>query len=142
MLKSKKSIAVLILALLIVIISAIGIKYFGKTEYQKITGGFTSTDVGTIEKYLEDKEDFVLYLGRETCPYCVDVMPILNKSVKKYGINMLYIDTTNTEEREDLKSFRNKHEIIYVPNLMIFKNGDLSFPIIPKTQEEMDKIFE
>lgn len=63
-----------------IIIVVVGVRFFNKSDYQKITGGFTNVNVKKIEKNLENKTDFVLYIGRETCPACVDFVPILDNA--------------------------------------------------------------
>lgn len=42
----------------------------------------------------------VLYLGRETCGYCVKFLPTLQKAQKEYGYKTLYLDITTVTSDE------------------------------------------
>lgn len=118
------------------------LRYVNKSEYQKITNNFTKVDVKQIENNIENKKEFVLYIGRESCPSCVSFVPILNESAKDLGIEILYLDSTDTERRPDIREFRNKHNIMYVPSLVIVKENKLVFPKVPENRNDMDKIFK
>lgn len=44
---------------------------------------------------IENKDSFVLYVGRTTCSHCKDFKPILEKVVNEYDLDVYYIDLDN-----------------------------------------------
>jgi predicted bacteriocin transport accessory protein len=43
-----------------------------------------------IIKILEDKEEALIYLGFETCPWCKEYLPIFHRMAKNQGFNKIY----------------------------------------------------
>ncbi len=60
----------------ILIIIAVTITIIGcgrtKTDYQNQVENFTFADVDFIKKKISNKESFILYIGRESCQYCIE----------------------------------------------------------------------
>lgn len=77
-------------------------------------------------------------MGRPTSNYCVAVMPILNKIVSEYNIDIYYLDY-DSFSNEDLKTFvfiDDKHEELAFPTLEIVGNNSI------KAQNEGQKTSE
>ena len=53
-----------------------------------------------LNKMIKDKEDFVLFIGSETCSACSTYKVSLNKVIKKYGVDVKYIDISKLSEKE------------------------------------------
>ncbi len=104
--------------------SAFIIETFEKSNYAKLSKEFTTVSVDEIQTKLSNNESFFLYTGRVTCPYCRIAVPILHETSKEENIEIFYLDSENTNERPDLKAFRDSHEIKTVPNFGYFDNGD------------------
>lgn len=137
--KNKKWIFVifLIIALLCYII----LKSQSKDEYQKSIQTFDIVGISDIENKVKNDQDFILYIGRETCPDCRDFAPILSEVAKDNDLEVLYLDSTDTEKTKNLKDFRDKYNILYVPSLLISKDGNLYTPEIPESKDELEEIF-
>lgn len=75
-------------------------------------------------------ESSIIYLGRETCPYCRDFVPTLNKASKEEDKNVYYVDTEKIISAEDKEYFTNVLKIEYVPSLIIL-NKDQELTVIP-----------
>lgn len=111
------------------------------TEYQ----GFTDTD--HVYRRTTMKESFrlvdeqatgILYFGYNTCPYCLQVVPVLNDLAKKYGQMVYYIDVFSTVDAipdEDIDRFLDMYAdflekedgepVFYVPQVFVIVNGQV-----------------
>ena len=67
------------------------VKYDADTEYL-----FYKSDTETLMKKMDDKDTFIMYVGYNTCPYCNQLMPILNACCAEVGWNAIeYVDVYN-----------------------------------------------
>lgn len=137
--KNKKWIFVIFL--IIVLLCYIILKSQSKDEYQKSIQTFDMVGISDIENKVKKDQDFILYIGRETCPDCRDFAPILSEVAKDNDLEVLYLDSTDTEKTKNLKDFRDKYNILYVPSLLISKDGNLYTPEIPESKDELEEIF-
>ena len=48
-----------------------------------------------LSEKINKKESFVLYVGSSSCSHCADFKPILEKVIKKYKLNVYYINMAN-----------------------------------------------
>lgn len=138
--KNKKRVFVGTLVLIILVLLCY--KIFFRSEYENHVSSFSKVSAPTVEDKIQNKEDFILYIGRETCPECVHFVPVLSEVAGSEKIKVLYLDSTNTEKSKELKEFRDKYEIMYVPSLLIFKEGKVNFPKIPSNKDEMINILK
>lgn len=80
----------------------------------------TRVSLDYVEEMIEEGKIVRLYIGRKTCPYCVEVAPILaGLSMRTGGI--YYLDSSI--ESEELMMFRDKYNIEFVPTLLVITNG-------------------
>lgn len=91
-----------------------------------------------LDKNLKNKDDFILYLGFPTCPWCRNIIPVLFDSAKENNIDKVYY--INVRElkslEEDYKALRkliDEHleadeegiKTLYVPEVFFFKDGKI-----------------
>ncbi|WP_407372187.1 thioredoxin family protein [Carnobacterium sp.] len=74
---------------------------------------------------LNDMEDGFIYIGRPTCPHCAILYPRLEQIVKEENVTVLYLNTDEFRETENLTEILNKFEVIYVPSLIELQNGEV-----------------
>ncbi len=103
---------------------------------------FLKSNVKGMLKKMDDHETFVVYFGFARCPWCRDMMPILNDAAKEAGYPVSYIDTREKEEwksnididdydllAERLKEYLQEDENgiphLYTPFLVFIKDGDV-----------------
>lgn len=91
--------------------------------YVNAVESFNSSSVEDLREMINSGESFFLYVGRPTCEWCRKVAPALQNAFTEFGINLYYLDSTNTEVDTDLQSFRERFEIDEVPSLLKFENG-------------------
>ena len=88
----------------------------GKNGYDKIS-------YDEYKKLIDDKSSFPLVIGRETCSACEAYKTTMEKFIKKYGVDVKYIDLddlTDSQENEII----NDYPISGTPTTIFVKNGE------------------
>jgi predicted bacteriocin transport accessory protein len=67
------------------------------------------TTLDEVKEKIENKEDFILYIGSKTCSHCAQYRPKLEDVANEYEITVYYVDvsTLSTEEENELKNIAN-----------------------------------
>lgn len=116
------------------------IQFLGTSEYERNVRYFVPTDIKEVRAKIQEGDDFLLYLGRESCPDCEDFVPTLNQVAKTLRIPVYYMDSTGTKEHKELKAFREEYDVESVPTLLIFQKGRGEKPNLPKTEEGLEEL--
>lgn len=113
----KKVVLILIGALTLFVLTGCG----GPKTYDEIS--YTE-----LQSKLDNNEEFILFIGAETCSACSAYKYGLNKVIEKYHVDVKYIDIDKISESElaDLKSLA---YFSGTPTTVFIKNG----------QEDKDK---
>ena len=104
--------------------SADGSKGYTTKDYEENVKDFKKVDIEELNAKIDKKEDFVVYLGRKTCPFCVKLVPDLNEIMKDLGQDTYYLDVEETNK--DMDAFFEHYKLEYVPSLLVFKQGKAS----------------
>lgn len=79
----------LLLVILIIFISGCSaLKTYDEISYKK------------LNNMLNKKESFILFIGSSTCSACSSYKVTLNEVVKKYGVDIKYIDLSKLSSKE------------------------------------------
>ena len=92
-------------------------------EYLQNVNRFNKLNMKEIYSKFENKETFVLYLGRKTCPHCRKFSPILREFNTLYGNKLNYYDIESPDLDKDAKVFLSKLHIPGVPAVLYVKEG-------------------
>lgn len=95
---------------------------YTEEDYQKAVANFKEVKIDEVLAKIEKKEDFVLYVGRQTCPYCVKLAPGLDAAKADLGVDIYYLDSEKTNETMD--KFFDDYKLEYVPSLLNFSKGE------------------
>ena len=73
------------------------------SEYEKYIEGedyvFVKSSVKQMAEMMDEGKSFCIYFGFARCPWCRDVMPILNEAAKQSGVDTVYyVDTRENPE--------------------------------------------
>lgn len=96
-------------------------------RYDSYVDSFSTVKTDSIIEQQNNGDTFFLYTGRRTCPHCQIFIPKLYNVALKSKHNDITLNYLNSEDPDDdgLDSFREAHNIPYVPDLSYFKNGEL-----------------
>lgn len=65
---------------------------------------YVYTDATNIEKMIQEKKSFILYLGFADCPWCRNSITVLEKAAKSTGIKEVYYFNLKDENKEDVRN--------------------------------------
>lgn len=71
---------------------------------------------------IENKEDFILYIGSANCSHCLEFKPTLEKIIKKYQLEINYIDVSKLDEKE-YAVLENKTKLHGTPTVVFVEEG-------------------
>lgn len=94
-----------------------------------------------VQDKINNKEDFILYIGRESCPYCQKFAPKLAVAIQKTNQTVYYLDN-DSKERKDITSFAHDMNIKTVPNLSSFKKGSKETYLTKGSKSSIDEIMD
>lgn len=94
---------------------------------------FTEVTTDNLKKSIEGDSVKIVYIGRATCGYCVQFLPILQEAQEKFGYKTLYLDiTTITTEEQQKKIMELDNDEKFLeenfgstPMVLAFKNGKM-----------------
>ncbi len=110
----------------------------GYEGFENKDGIFLSLTMDQAVEMIEAKDTFVLYIGFEDCPWCIEALPILNDVAKQDDKQVYYVDTR--ADGEDIRNEENdayvflqsyfepylaEDKIIYVPAVIAIENGEV-----------------
>ena len=67
------------------------------------------------------KNNSFVYIGRESCPFCREFVPMLNELLLKSNNKVYYLDTESDSKNPRIQEFYQKFSIDGVPALLYFK---------------------
>ena len=86
------------------------------TSYQDAIKYTKVVNIREIRSKITNKESFILYIGRESCPDCKRFAPNLAVAIQKSNKIVYYLDNDSSEKRE-ITDFAHEMNIKTVPNL-------------------------
>ena len=118
--KFKKNYFILIIC---VIVTVVFINYINKKGSNVGLVSITQEEISTL---ISNEEDAIIYVGRETCPDCKKVKPILLEELEKSNKSLYYFDTTSEgEELYKYRQFYNSLGVQSVPTIIVIKSGSI-----------------
>lgn len=112
---------ILLVLTVLAIVLSLGACKSKEDVYNEQVKIFKKVEIAELNKMIEEKKSFNIYLGRENCPYCQILVPQLDKLIKDEKVEIYYLDTLNTNKEMD--NFFKEYKLEYVPSLMRFEEG-------------------
>ena len=112
---------------------------FENDTYKENIKSFKKVLSSEADKLLSNEDLTVVYIGRETCPYCRKFAKKLSGLVSEINTTIYYVDSNNFSDN-GLSSFREKYNIVTVPGFIVRKNGEIEVRCDSSTPE--DEILE
>lgn len=98
---------------------------FEQNTYLEDTKSFHPIDVAKATELLANNDLVVIYIGRESCPFCRKFVKTLSLIVSKIDTPIYYINSDDIFNTE-LGDFREQYQIVTVPGFMVCKNGEIT----------------
>lgn len=83
---------------------------------------YTEIDYNTYKEMVDNKDSFVLFIGSSECSHCADYKVTLDKIIKKYDLDVKYIDLASMEDA-DYNEFKSKVSFSGTPTTIFVKKG-------------------
>lgn len=119
--EKKKLITILVIAVAFIAL-IIGVNIASNQENQKT--------VDQYEKLLNSKTEELIFIGRPTCSYCEQLMPVLEEITGLYKVDYKYMNTDDLNSGTTDKLLKLFNTDSSTPQLLIVKNGK-----VVKTQQ-------
>lgn len=116
-----------------------------KTAYPEIYDVINSITYDAFIDKANNREDFIVYVGRPTCSDCTKFEPRLIEMIEKYGLSqkIFYLNVTQVSN-DDAKweLFKEKYEIQYTPTIVKMAHGKAESMVgwTPENGTDMDEI--
>ncbi len=107
---------------------------FENDTYQEHIKSFKKVLSAEADTLLSNESLAVIYIGRETCPFCRKFAKKLNSIADQINTPIYYIDSENYSD-DKISSFRQKYNVITVPGFIVSKNGEIEVRCDSSTPE-------
>lgn len=84
---------------------------------------FEEITANKADELLEDQSGKVVFIGRETCPFCRKFIQTLSSTAKENDLHVYFVHSQGEGMEEEIQVFRDKYEITTVPGLL-YSDGD------------------
>lgn len=89
------------------------------------------------QKLFDNKESFLLYVGRPNCPYCHEFRKSQDKALEELGMTIYSIDSIFAKYDLKLKDImQNVLEVEYVPAVFVIENGEVKGNLFDDLKED------
>ncbi len=105
-------------------------------QYLNQVKDFKETTPEKAEELLEEKAGHIVYIGRETCPYCRRFVDTLSKVADENELTIHYVHSQHPEYEEQVNDIRGKYDVPTVPGLLYSSE---SAGIVVKCDSSMDQ---
>ena len=95
---------------------------FGEDTYKEDIKAFKQISSSEADKLLSEENLTVLYIGRETCPYCRKFAKKLGNLYNTLNTTIYYVNSADSSDN-DISSLREKYHVVTVPGFIVSKNG-------------------
>lgn len=93
---------------------------------------FDTVDADKTVELFKEEDTQVIYVGRSTCGYCVQFLPILQQAQKDYGYKTKYLDITTVTEDGQSKILEKDNDEQFLatnfgstPMVILVKDGSI-----------------
>ena len=119
-------------------------EYLSSSDVTYDVSKYKKINLEQLVERIKDKEETLVFLGRETCPYCVKFVPVLNESLSLLKIPLYYVDASTISYSSDTYNEFSDLATGYTnayPTLIYIKNGKVVDGIVGYTEYNKVKNF-
>lgn len=107
---------------------------FEQNTYHEDIKQFKKVSSTEAHQLLSNENLAVVYIGRETCPYCRKFAKKLNSLVSEINTTIYYVDSSDASDT-GINLFRERYDIPTVPGFIVSNNGKLTVRCDSSTPE-------
>ncbi len=93
-----------------------------ETTNNNTTEYLTTITYNDLDKLIKDKEDFILFVGKASCPACQQFTPNFKAVLNKYKINANYLNLESLTN-EELEAFDSFIKVANIPTVAFIYDG-------------------
>ena len=111
---------------------------FDEDTYNDDVKSFTNIKSDEAGQLLETQDKTIVYIGRETCPYCRKFVKKLSAVASNVNEIIYYVNSDDITDK-NLSFFRQKYTINTVPGFLVGKKGTVEVKCDSSMSEEQIK---
>ena len=111
----------------------------GNDTYREDVSLFKKVASSQADDLLSNEEVAIVYIGRETCPFCRKFAKKLSGLSNEINRTIYYVNSEDFSD-DGISSFREKYNVVTVPGFIVRKNGEIEVRCDSSTPE--DEILE
>lgn len=104
--------------------------------FQEAIQDFTPILAKDLKDLLATQQDVVVFIGRETCPYCQRFAPKLSRVAKEKGVKVYFLHSQNPVDLAETQALRDAYGVKTVPGLLVAKAGQVKVVCDSSLSEE------
>lgn len=102
-----------------------------------------TTPINDINKLVNDEITGIVYFGRETCPFCLELNALLKQEFEKNEDLVIYkFDTDQWRESDNFQNILNKYNIKDVPAIIKINKDNTFINFADMNDTEIESIFQ
>lgn len=96
----------------------------GNDTYKEDVSLFKKVASSQADDLLSNEEVAIVYIGRETCPFCRKFAKKLSGLSNEINRTIYYVNSEDFSD-DGISSFREKYNVVTVPGFIVRKNGEI-----------------
>lgn len=124
--KDKKKLTLLIVTLMALSVTSLiwfhssKVTFQEPNNYSEAIEYLTEISLDDVNTKMKKDDSFILYIGRESCPYCRKFAPKLARAAFQSKKTVYYLNS-ESKDKKQITEFARQHGIQTVPNLGYYK---------------------
>ena len=94
-------------------------------QFQQDIQVLKELSIAEVEQLTKGSEQFVLFVGRGTCPYCRRFAPKFANVVRDNGLTGYFLNSEKSADLAAIQAYREQHGIKTVPGLVVAQAGQV-----------------
>ncbi|AXQ79526.1 thiol reductase thioredoxin [Streptococcus chenjunshii] len=86
---------------------------------------FTEITAAAAQEQISSGAKFILFVGRETCPFCRRFAPKLAQAALAANAEVSFLNSEDAADAQAIQAFRQQYEIPTVPGLLVAEQGQV-----------------
>ncbi|HFI0293542.1 TPA: thioredoxin [Streptococcus suis] len=112
------------------------------TTSSQTSQSYIAISLAELQEKMTTAEDFFLYVGRPTCPYCESFLPKLEEAIQESSTIVYYLDTDSESDVSALTNFLTDQEVETVPHLAYYQSNKKAAHLEKGSEASIEEIIE